>query len=105
MSYGQYEINVHVLEALGEQHVTLGRTYHHMLGFIRNTLITNLFGYRSHILMMKKHTQSFVIVPLLIRTSIKKTNLGQNCPYDRLEHDISSLRKEENIILIADFNY
>ena len=34
----------------------------------------------------------------------KKTNLDKNCPYDRLDHDISYLRKEGNILLMGDFN-
>ena len=34
----------------------------------------------------------------------KKTNLDKNCPYDRLEHDISCLRKEGNILLMGEFN-
>ena len=34
----------------------------------------------------------------------KKTNLDKNCPYDRLEHDLSYLRKEGNILLMGDFN-
>ena len=33
-----------------------------------------------------------------------KTNLDKKCPYNGLEHDISSLRKEENILLIGGFN-
>ena len=31
---------------IGVQSVTLGRTYPHMLGFIRKTLVTNFFGQR-----------------------------------------------------------
>ena len=42
--YGQYGINIHVVEGLGLYPITLGRTYSHMLGFITNTLTTNLFG-------------------------------------------------------------
>ena len=43
-------------------------------------------------------------MPILILTSIKKTNLDKNCPYNGLEHDISSLSKEGNILLMGDFN-
>ena len=34
----------------------------------------------------------------------KKNNLDKNCPCNGLEHDISSLRKEGNILLMGDFN-
>ena len=33
-----------------------------------------------------------------------KNNLDKNCPYNGLEHDISSLRNEGNILLMGDFN-
>ena len=34
----------------------------------------------------------------------KKTNLDKNCPYNGLEHDISSQIKEGNMFLMVDFN-
>ena len=34
----------------------------------------------------------------------KKNNLDKNCPCNRLENDISSLRKDGNILLMGDFN-
>lgn len=37
-------------------------------------------------------------------TFYKKNNLDKNSPYNGLEHDISNLRNEGNIILLGDFN-
>ena len=53
---------------------------------------------------MKNHTQPFVFFAPINSNFYKKTNLDKNCPYDHLEHDISSLRKEGIIILMGDFN-
>ena len=52
---------------------------------------------------MKKPIQTSIIFPLLIPTSIKN-NLDKNCPYNGLEHEVSSLRKEGNILLMGYFN-
>ena len=54
--------------------------------------------------MMKKPTYPSVILPLLVPTSIKKNNLDKKFPYNGLEHDIYSLRKEGNILLMGNFN-
>ena len=44
-----------------------------MIGFIKNTLTTSIFGQRLQTLMIKIPTQQFVIFPLLILTSIRRT--------------------------------
>jgi hypothetical protein len=37
-------------------------------------------------------------------TFYKKNNLDNNCPYNKLEQDIYSLKNEGNILLLGDFN-
>ena len=54
--------------------------------------------------MMKKPKLPFVILSILNPNSIKKNNLDKNYPYNGLEHDISSLRKGDIILLMGDFN-
>ena len=54
--------------------------------------------------MMKKNYIAICYFTPIDSYSYKKTNLEKICHYDRLEHDISCLRKEGNILLMGDFN-
>ena len=102
--YGQSRTSNPIVEALGVQLVTLGRTSPPMSVFIKKTLTTNTFGQRLLTLMIQKPTQQSVIFPLLILTSIRKTIQIKKCPYNSIETDIYILRNEGNILLMGDFN-
>lgn len=73
---------------------TSGKTSSFILGFTRKTLLINRYGLRFKTLHFAPINSTFY----------RKNNLDKICPYNSLEHDISNLRNECNILLLGNFN-